>query len=129
MTRRPVSVAALGRFCAVLIGAWWAGGASIVSAQGSTATIEVRVQVPGAASAPVSVQLGSLTSSSQSWSADVRSGEGVRFRLLLPGRYRLVAGGVERQLDVRAGDALTVDVTGASGGGNDVRVARTDRTA
>lgn len=129
MTRRPVSVAALGRFCAVLIGAWWAGGAIIASAQGSTATIEVRVQVPGAASAPVSVQLGSLTSSSQSWSADVRSGEGVRFRLLLPGRYRLVAGGVERQLDVRAGDALTVDVTGASGGGNDVRVARTDRTA
>jgi hypothetical protein len=98
-------------------------------AQGSTATIEVRVQSAGAASVPLPVQLGSVTSS-QSWSANIRSGEGVRFRLLLPGRYRLVADGVERQLEVQAGDALTVDVTAAAaGGGSDVRVARTDRTA
>ena len=115
------------RLCAALIGAWCAAGT--VMGQSSTATIEVRVQLAGAASVPVPVRLGSVTSS-QSWSADIRSGEVVRFRLLLPGRYRLIAGGAERQLEVWAGDELTVDVTGATaGGGNDVRVARTDRTA
>src|SRR4051812_7824793 len=120
---------AIGRLCAALIGVWSAG-AGIVLAQGSTATIEVRVQLPGIAPVPIAVQLGSVASTAQSWSADVRSGEGVRFRLLLPGRYRLVAGGVERQLELRAGDELTVNVTGATdGGGNDVRVARTVRTA
>ena len=81
----------------MLIGAWCA--AATVMAQGSTATIEVRVQLPGAASVPLPVQLGSVTSS-QSWSADIRSGEAVRFRLLLPGKYRLVAGDAERQLEV-----------------------------
>ena len=87
------------------------------------------MQLAGAASAPLPVHLGSATSS-QSWSADIRSGEVVRFRPLLPGRYRLVAGGAERQLEVWAGDELTVDVTGATaGGGNDMRVTRTHRTA
>ena len=121
-----MSADAFRRLCAALIGAWCA--VATVVAQSSTATIEVRVQLAGAASVPLPVRLGSVTSS-QSWSADIRSGEVVRFRLLLPGRYRLVAGGAERQLEVWAGDELTVDVTGATAGGNDVRVARTDRTA
>ena len=99
----------------------------IATAQDSTATIEVRVQLSGAVPVPLPVHLGSITSS-QSWSADIRSGEAVRFRLLQPGRYRLLAGGVERQLEVWAGDEVIVDVTGATAGrGNDVHVARTDR--
>ncbi len=121
-----MSADALRRLGAVLICAWCAGGA--VMAQDSTATIEVRVQLSGAAPAPLPVHLGSITSS-QSWSADIRSGEAVRFRLLQPGRYRLLAGSVERQLEVWAGDEVIVDVTGATAGrGNDVHVARTDRT-
>jgi hypothetical protein len=121
-----VSADTLRRLCAALIGVWCA--AATVVAQGSTATIEVRVQLSGGSSVPLPVQLGSVTSS-QSWSADIRSGEVVRFRLLLPGKYRLVAGGAERQLEVWAGDELTVDVIGATTGGNDVRVARTDRAS
>ena len=72
-----------------------------------------------------------MTDPSQFWAAQLESGEGVRFRLVPPGRYRLVSGTAEQALDVAPGDQLTVDITRAAppaGADHDMRVTGTHRT-
>ena len=91
---------------------------SVAWAQGATATIEVRVESPALESAatdtPVPVRLQSVTDPSESWSAQLETGASVRFRRVPPGSYRLIAGALERRLDVASGDALTVDIARAA---------------
>ena len=113
-----------------------AGRVSVARAQGPAATIEVRVESPrawsAAADVPVPVQLESVTDPSQSRSAQLGSGASVRFRRVAPGRYRLIAGTVERPLDVAPGDALTVDIAPAdspTAPAYDMRVTGIHRTA
>jgi hypothetical protein len=117
----------------VLVGVLCAGRGS-ASAQGS-ATIQVRVDPArassGAADAPVPVELRAVTDPSQFWAARLASGEDVRFRLVPPGRYRLISGTAEQALDVAPGDDLTVDITRAAppaGTGHDIRVTGPHRT-
>ena len=85
-----------------------------------------------AADASIPILLRSLADPSQSWSAQPGRGEIVRFRLVPPGRYRLIVGTVERQLQVAFGDDVRVDVTRAaapSAGDHEVHVAGTRRPA
>src|SRR5687767_10890778 len=94
---RRIRRAARGVVLASLI---CASGVSPAAAQSSTATIEVRVDsdrlAASAADAPLPVQLLSVRDPSRAWNAHMRSGESVRFRLVPPGRYRLISGSVER---------------------------------
>jgi hypothetical protein len=136
MTRRHGCVRGHRRLCLALVGVLCAGRVSVARAQGTAATIDVRVASArvgsGAADAPVPVQLQSVTDPSQSWSAQLGSGASVRFRRVPPGRYRLISGTVERPLDVASGDALTVDITRAAppaAPAPDMRVTGTHRTA
>jgi hypothetical protein len=134
--RRHLWVRAPLRRCLVLAGVLCAGRVSVARAQGSAATIEVRVTsthaASGAADVPVHVQLQSVTDLTQSQSAEIGTGASVRFRRVPPGRYRLIAGPLERPLDVASGDALTVDITRADPPADpayDMRVTGTHRTA
>ena len=136
MKERRLCVRSPARLCIVLVGVLCSGRVSVARAQGSAATIEVRVESPraasGAADAPVPVQLRSVTDPSQSWSAQLQRGESVRFRFMPPGRYRLISGTLERQLDVASGDELTVDITCATApvaNAHDIGVTGTHRTA
>jgi len=83
----------------------------VAGAQGSAATIEVRLESNGGAVISVPVQLQSATDPTQSWSAQLIGGESVRFRLVPPGSYKLISGTVEKRIDVASGDKLTVEVT------------------
>src|SRR6185436_6522467 len=134
VTARAWCVRGTGWWCIVLA-VLCSGRVSVTQAQGSGATIEVRVESaregPSAADASIPIQLWSLADPSQSWSAQSSRGEIVRFRLVPPGRYRLIVGTVERQLAV-SGDDLRVDVTRAAApasGAHEVRVTGTGRTA
>src|SRR6478672_9555704 len=103
-----------------------------VAAQGSTATIEVRVDATGADPGRVAVKLQSETNPSQFWSAALSAGESVRFTLLPPGTYRLISGAMERQIDVASGDTRTVDLTHTASPtpeDQDMRVRAPRRTA
>ena len=116
----------------VLVGLLVAVRTDLAEAQGSAATIEVRLDSTGDAAVPVRVQLRSATDPSQSWSAELIRGESVQFRLVPPGSYRLISGTVEQRLDVASGDKLTVDLTRPAPAGPDVRemiVGGTHRTA
>ena len=131
MTPGHVRVRALGRLCFALVGVLSAGGASVAEAQGAAATIEVRVrrlppgQVRGS-DAPVQLRLrdGSVAIlvGAAEW------GESVRFRLVPPGRYRLISGTVEQHLDVASGDKLTVNITRAAPPAADVHEMPCDGT-
>ena len=114
------------------------GLVSPAAAQSSTAILEVRMdhaRTPGGADQdhdPVAVRLVSVADSTDEWVAQLGSGESVRFRLLPPGSYRLIAGDVERLVDVASGDEITVAVSREPTPGarpRDMRVTKTDRTA
>ena len=135
MTMRRLWVRAPGRLGLVLVGVLCYGPVSAALAQGSAATVEIRVDSPptppGAADVPVPVQLRSVTNPTQFWTAELGSGESVRFRGVPPGGYRLISGRVERPLDVASGDALTVDITRAvppDTSADDMRVTGSRRT-
>ncbi len=135
MMVRRLYVRAPGRLCVILVAVLCSGRVSDARAQGSAATIEVRVDSPRTASGtvdtPVPVELRSVTDPSQFWTAHVGSGESVRFRRVPPGGYRLMSGTVERPLDVAAGDELIVDITRAAppaANDHDMRVTGTHRT-
>src|SRR5204863_8032613 len=85
-------------------------GTDVVEAQGSAATIEVRLDSTGDATVPLRMLLRSATDPSQSWSAELTRGQSVQFRLVPPGSYRLISGVVEQRLDVASGDKLTVEL-------------------
>ena len=99
----------------MLAGLLVGGRIGVAEAQGSAATIEVRLDSTGDA-APVPVQLQSSTDPAQSWSAQLTRGESVRFRLVPPGSYRLMVWheGMskprEQAVTIGTGEA-TVDVT------------------
>ena len=106
-------------------------------AQGSSATVEIRFD-PGTAvassQAPLPVRLESLNDPTRAWSAQVERGQSVRFRLVPPGRYRVVSGAVERPIEVASGDELTISVakdqtTSSPGGDTTFRVSAKDRSA
>jgi hypothetical protein len=95
----------------VLLGLLVVVGTDVAQAQGSAATIEVRLGAAGDAAGPVRMQLRSATDPSQSWSAELTRGESVQFRLVPPGTYRLISGPMEQHLDVASGDKLTIELT------------------
>ena len=104
-------------------------------AQGSVATIEVRIPVADTAKsieAPVSVELHSTTDSSLSWSAQIRPGEPAMFRFVPAGQYRIVSGSIERLFHALPGDDLTVEIAqpgvAAQPAAGDVRVIAADRS-
>jgi hypothetical protein len=115
--------------CAVLAALCCGLLPATAGAQGSTATIEIRVApLPaGAVAQPVPIQLLSINDPQQSWSVEMHGGEVIRFRLVPPGTYRLVSGDAERRVEVASGDELTVDVS--SSDRRDLRVTARDRTA
>ena len=116
----------------VLAGLLLGLGTDVVEAQGSAATIEVRLDSTGDATVPVRMLLRSATDPSQSWSAELTRGESVQFRLVPPGSYRLISGVVEQRLDVASGDKLTVELTRPAPQGPDVHqitVGGTHRSA
>src|SRR3954470_3138696 len=121
--------------CALVTGLF-ALCAPLAFAQGSTATVEIRFDsISGAAAtaAAVPVRLESLTDPADAWSASVESGHSVRFRMVPPGRYRVVSGTAERPIEVASGDELTVSVSqggaNATPGETTLRVSGRDRTA
>lgn len=95
----------------VLVGLFAAVHPDLAEAQGSAATIEVRLDATGDPTGSVRMQLRSATDPSQFWSAELTEGESVQFRLVPPGSYRLISGTAEQLLDVASGDKLTVDLT------------------
>ena len=95
----------------MLVGLLVVSRTGVAEAQGSAATIEVRLDSTPDAAVAVPVQLTSSTDPAQSWSAQLTRGESVRFRLVPPGSYRLISGTVEKRIDVASGDKLTVEVT------------------
>jgi hypothetical protein len=118
--------------CAGLVALFCGIPAPAALGQGSTATIEVRVaarpQDNNAVKIPV--QLLSTSDPLQSWSAEMLTGESVRFRLVPPGAYRLISGDVERRVEVASGDEVTIDVRQpAASDRRDLRVTARDRTA
>jgi len=98
-----------------------AGSIAVAEAQGSGATIEVRLDATVEGAATVPVRLQSSTDPSQYWAADLIGGGSVQFRLVPPGSYRLISGAVERRLDVASGDKLTVEVTSSASPAPDAR--------
>ena len=62
-------------------------------------------------SALLPIRLESLSDPAHAWSAEVESGQSVRFRLVPPGRYRIVSGAVERPIEVASGDEVTISVS------------------
>ena len=111
-------------------------GAASAAAQGSTATVEIRFDSATAPPPPTSallpIRLESLSDPTHAWSAQVESGQSVRFRLVPPGRYRIVSGAVERPIEVASGDELTISVSrdqgqAAAGGDTTFRVSSKDR--
>ena len=123
--------AAGSRSAFVLAGLLVALRPDVAAAQGSAATIEVRLDSTGDATIPVRMQLRSVTDPSQSWSAELTRGESVQFRLVPPGSYRLISGTVEQHLDVTSGDKLTIDVgrpTPPPPGVHEMTVGRIHRT-
>ncbi len=136
MTQRRPCPGARGHVC-VLVAALSLLGAAGAAAQGSTATVEIRVDSTTAPPAPTSallpIRLESLSDPAHAWSAQVESGQSVRFRLVPPGRYRIVSGAVERPIEVASGDEVTISVSRdqgpASGGGDTtLRVSSKDRS-
>ena len=95
----------------MLAGLLAAGRTSVVEAQGSAATIEVRLDSTADAAVAIEVELRSSTDPSQTWSAQLTRDESVRFRLVPPGSYRLITGTREQRLNVASGDKLTVELT------------------
>jgi hypothetical protein len=122
---------------AVLAGLTHVSGLSrAASAQTSTAILEVRLdsaRPPGTdTGAPVSVRLLSASDPARSWAAQLGSGEHARFRLLPPGNYRLIAGDVERLVELESGDEVTVVISREQqppARPRDMRVSKRDRTA
>jgi hypothetical protein len=123
------------RLCALFVVAAWLPPGS-ARAQGPTARVEVRLQQPSeaprAAEAPLPIELRSTADAALTWSALLHAGEPVLFRFVPPGRYRLIAGEVERQFDVVPGDALALEIARAVGKGNpsalaDVRIVEWGR--
>jgi hypothetical protein len=117
----------------VLVAIVFAACAANALAQASTATVEILNDSPAAVPAPVPVRLESLSDPAHAWSAQVESGQSVRFRLVVPGRYRLVSGAVERPIEVASGDELTIRVTrdqanASAAGDTTFRVSGKDRS-
>jgi hypothetical protein len=132
MTSTCLCARARAKVCAALVALFCGAPAVPAIAQGSTATVEVRVAAspPGDSAAKIPVQLLSIADPLQSWSAEMLTGESVRFRLVPPGAYRLISGDVERRVEVASGDEVTVDVRQpAASDRRDVRVTARDRTA
>jgi hypothetical protein len=111
--------------------------AASAAAQGSTATVEIRFDSPASSPTPASallpIRLESLSDATRAWSAEVESGRSVRFRLVPPGRYRIVSGAVERPIEVASGDELTISVSrdqgqASSAGDTTFRVSAKDRS-
>ena len=103
------------------------------SAQGPTANIGVRLVPRGAPDGvPLSLRLESTADASLSWTADIHPGETVHFRLLSPGRYRLICGTMERVLTAASGDDLFVEIVGRSSQArppaNELRIVELDRS-
>ena len=137
MMPRRSCLRARGHVC-VLVAACHLLFAANAIAQGSTATVEIRFDSaaasPPAASALLPVRLESLNDPTHAWSAQVERGHSVRFRLVPPGRYRVVSGTVERPIEVASGDELTISVSldqgnASTGGDTTFRVSAKDRTA
>jgi hypothetical protein len=132
MTLTRLCAGAHSRVCAALIALFCCSPAASLFAQGSTATVEIRVDPPAAGtdSFNVPVQLLSLADPTRAWAADVPAGESVRFRLVPPGSYRLISGSVERRVEVASGDELTLTLGSAAGRDpRAVRIAAGDRSA
>src|SRR5215212_10096308 len=70
------------RLCLVLAGLLAADRIGVAEAQGSAATIEVRLAATEDAGVAVRMQLLSARDPSQSWSAELSRGESVQFRLM-----------------------------------------------
>src|SRR4029453_17762433 len=131
MTLTRLRAGAHSRGCAALIAIFCCSPAVNLFAQGSTPTVELQVDPPAAGSEPfkIRVQLLSLADPAQSWTADVQTGESVRFRLVPPGSYRLISGSVERRVEVASGDELTITLGSAGQNSRELRIAARDRSA
>jgi hypothetical protein len=132
MTLTRLRAGAHSRVCAALIALFCCFPAANLLAQGSTASVEIRVDPPATGTDPVKVQvqLLSVLDPLHSWTAEVQAGETVRFRLVPPGSYRLISGSVERRVDVASGDELTITIGSAAGqDSRDVRLAARERSA
>src|SRR5215203_4453681 len=110
-------------------------GSGSAFAQGSMATIEVRVpaeEPPRVGGPALPVELHSTTDSSLSWTALVRPGEPATFKFVPAGQYRIVSGTIERLFHALPGDELTVEIAqqtaAAPPAARDVRVVATDRS-
>ena len=121
------------RVCAAVIALAACSFPAAAFAQGSTATVEIRVapDPDRPAGIRVPVQLQSVADPTQSWTTDVEAGDSVRFRLVPPGSYRLLSGNVERRVEVASGDELTITVSSSAPAADarDMRVAARDRSA
>ena len=132
MTLTRLCVSARSQACATLIALFCCSPASNLFAQGSTATVEIHVDPPQDGIAPftIPIQLLALIDPAQSWSADIQTGDSVRFRLVPPGTYRLISGSVEHRVEVASGDEVTITVSSATAqDSRDVRIAARDRSA
>src|SRR5262245_25373313 len=131
MTLIRLCAGARSRMCAALIAIFCCSPALNLFAQGSTATVELRVDPAAAGSEParIPVQLLSIADPGQSWTADVQAGESVRFRLVPPGSYRLISGSIERRVEVASGDELTITLSSAGQNSGELRIAARDRSA
>ena len=132
MTLTSLCAGAHGTVCAAFLAITCCLLSSDAFAQGSTATLEIRVDPPTGAATPgmVTVRLLSLSDPQHAWSADVLSGESVRFRMVPPGSYRLLSGDIEHPVEVASGDELTIDVSQLPASDRrDVRITARDRTA
>jgi hypothetical protein len=132
MTLSRLCARAHSRVCATLITLFCCSPAASLFAQGSTASVEIRVDPPAAGITPatIPVQLLSLADPMQSWSADILAGESVLFRMVPPGNYRLLSGSFERRVEVASGDEVTITLSSTSArDSRDVRIAARDRSA
>ena len=86
-----------------------------VHAQASAAVVEVRLaeSLPPGSLEPV-IELRREGTPSQSWSARLHPGEPLLFRSLPPGRYRVISGDVEAQLEASPGDKWVVELDAAA---------------
>jgi hypothetical protein len=122
------------RWILTLAGLIGPGVGGVAFAQGSMATIEVRVPAEDHARAgdpAVAVELRSTTDTSLLWTAVIRPGEPAMFRFVPAGQYRIVSGSLERSFHALPGDELTVEIAHPEAtvppAAGDVRVIATDR--
>lgn len=132
MTLRASSARARLRALILAIGAI-ASCTITLAAQGPTATIGVRLVTRDTADiTPIALRLESTADASLFWTADIEPGQTVDFRLLSPGRYKLICGTVERVLMAESGDDVFVEIVGSGApsarDSRELRIIESDRS-